>query len=76
MSTVAWRGLTMPLDSNTIGLLLIALVLAAFGVRIWARDCVDRHLWSQSAAVVIVLVLVGLVGLLASSWIFPDPEKP
>jgi amino acid transporter len=66
----------MTLDGNSIGLLLIALVLAAFGVRIWARNRAGRRWWSQAAAVVIVLVLVGLVALLASFWIIPDPEKP
>ena len=65
----------MTLDSNTVGLLLIALVLAAFGVRIWARDRASRRRWSQAAAIVIVVVLVGLVALLASFWIVPDPEK-
>jgi multisubunit Na+/H+ antiporter MnhB subunit len=65
----------MTIDSNAVGLLLIALVLIAYGVRIAARGRPDRRRWSQGATFVIVAVLVGLVLLFASYWIIPDPEK-
>jgi cell shape-determining protein MreD len=59
------------IDSNTVGLLLIAIALVAFGIRVAARRRPDRRRWSQAATTVIVVMFVGLVAYLASFWFDP-----
>ena len=61
-------------NDNLVGLVLIAVVLFAFGVRIAARNRPDRRRWSELSTLVIACMLIGLVVLYASFWIIPDPE--
>jgi hypothetical protein len=61
-------------NDNLVGLVLIAVVLLAYGVRIAARDRPDRKRWSDLSTLVIACVLIGMVALYTSFWIIPDPE--
>jgi hypothetical protein len=63
-----------PLDSNAVGLALIALGLGAYGFRIASRDRPERRRWGQIAAIVIVALFVFLIGLFVAIWVLPDPQ--
>jgi hypothetical protein len=61
--------------SDPIGWLIIVAVLAAFGLRIWARGSPDRERWVPASTVIILGVLVGLVVLAGVIFVIPDPKS-
>jgi len=64
-------------DANTVGLGLIGVAVGAFVVWAVTHKRPDLRLWSRLSVLVMVLLLIGVVALLGSSFLsgwYGDPD--
>jgi hypothetical protein len=65
---------TFPFDTNPVGLLLIAVALTAFGVRIASWNRPEWSRWGEVAGFVILGLFGSLSLLVVLLLVIPDPK--